>query len=73
MSLKIDDGKAFAFKVRYCSNDGCFAYVNLNNDVLNQMRNGKQITLAFRTMQGKNINVEISLRDFGKQLKQITS
>jgi invasion protein IalB len=71
MTLQVDTNPAFAFKVRYCSNDGCFAYVNLNRAVLDTMRKGSKAKITFRTMQGKNVNVVISLKDFDKGLKQI--
>jgi invasion protein IalB len=71
MTLQIDANPAFAFKVRYCSNDGCFAYVNLSKAVLDTMRKGSKATLSFRTMQGKKVNVVISLKDFDKSLKQV--
>jgi invasion protein IalB len=71
VTLQIDKNKSFAFDVRYCTGDGCFAYVNLTKEVLDTMRSGQKAVLSFRTMEGRQVNVELSLKDFGKALKQV--
>lgn len=71
VEMKIDEGKPFAFKVRYCTQAGCFAYVNLDKALLDLMRNGMAANFMFKAADGKDVNLKMPLSGFGKALKEI--
>lgn len=72
MTMKIDDGKPFKFQARYCDVSGCHAFVDLSEEILDTMRNGKKITISFHALNQKQINVQMSLEGFGKALKGVS-
>lgn len=71
VEMKIDEGKAYAFKVRYCTQAGCFAYVNLDKDLLGLMKSGTAARFVFKSADGKDVNLSMPLTGFGKALKEI--
>ena len=71
MTMQIDEGQAFSFKPRYCIQDGCIAFLDLGEQVLNIMRKGSEAKLAFKVMNGQDVVVGLSLEGFSKGLKEI--
>ncbi len=69
--MKIDDNKPASFKPRFCTKDGCVAYINLNEKILGTMKNGNKLNLAFRTSKGQEIKVVMELKGFTKGIKSI--
>lgn len=72
VEMRIDDGKPYAFKIRYCTEAGCFAYVNLDKDLLETMRKGTSANFAFKAADGKDVNLSMTLSGFGTALKGLT-
>lgn len=70
--MQIDDGQAFKFDVRYCSQQGCFAFLNLDKALLDRLRNGNNATVIFKTLEGKSMSVNLSLKGFTKSLKEVS-
>jgi invasion protein IalB len=66
--MKIDDGKPLAFKIRFCTNAGCFAYLNLNKDILSSMKKAKAASFLFKTADGRKVNLVMGLDSFEKAL-----
>lgn len=71
VSMKIDDGKPFVFKTRYCTNAGCFSYVNLDKTLLGSLKKGKAVAFQFKSATGQDINLIMNLSGFEKSLKEI--
>lgn len=71
VTMRIDDGKPYVFKVRYCTNDGCVAFLKVDNALVAAMDKGKQITFSMKSAVGQNVNLVLSLSGFGKALKEI--
>jgi len=71
VQMRIDDGAAFKFQIRYCTAEGCFAYLNLNEAVLDTMRKGTDAVVIFKTIQGQDMSIAMSLSGFSKALKEI--
>lgn len=72
MLIKIDELPPFGFKVRYCDPNGCYAYLNLDEAVLEKLRKGTKITVIFESMKPQKVEVELSLKGFAKALKQVS-
>lgn len=72
VQMQIDEHQPFSFKVRFCTADGCYAYLNLNETVLDLMRKGGKAVLSFRSLQGQNVEIPISLTGFTRSLAEIS-
>ena len=72
MHMKVDDLPAFGFKVRYCDPNGCYAYLNMADAVLEKLRKGSKITVSFESVKPQKVEVELSLKGFGKALEKIS-
>jgi invasion protein IalB len=71
IAMKIDDGKAYAFKVHSCTEGGCLSYVNLDKDLLADFRKGKTASFIFRSGNGQPMQVQLNLAGLDKALKAI--
>ena len=71
VNMSVDDGKPYAFKVRYCTEAGCFAYIKMESALLETMKKGTNIKFQLKSIDGSNINLVLALEGFGKALKQI--
>lgn len=69
--MKVDEQKPLAFKARYCINAGCFAFVNLDKDVLETMKSGKTVSFFVKSMDGQGVRLVMNLQGFGDALKEI--
>ena len=72
MSIKVDDGKEYKFQARFCDNNGCFGYVDLNETLLDSLRKGKTLLVSFQALNKKQISVSVSLKDFAASLAQVS-
>ena len=73
VTFQIDDGPLYSFKVRYCLPDGCYAFIDLNDKVLADMKKGLKIELALKSYDGKNMRFPLSLVGFSKALKRVNA
>jgi invasion protein IalB len=71
VQMKIDSGKPLLFKTRFCANAGCFSFVKLNKDVLDDMRKAKFVNFLFKTSAGQNVSMIMSMKGFDDQMKGI--
>lgn len=71
VQMQIDDQKPFTFQIRYCTNDGCFGYLNFNDAVLALMKKGKTADFSFFAATGKKVTVKLPLQGFSKALENI--
>lgn len=71
ISMKIEDGKPFVFRPAFCTNEGCITFVNLDKDILNSMKKAKKITFDFKTADGRDASLAMSLVGFDKAFKEL--
>lgn len=71
LQFKIDENDPYKVGVRYCSPKGCFAYLNIDNDVLSLLKKGNEASIFFVDTSGKKIQVKMSLMGLTKALKEI--
>lgn len=69
--LKIDEHMPYKFEIRYCTTEGCFAFIGLNDSFINQMKKGSQAILSFKTIGGQPVDVALSLMGFTKAYDNI--
>lgn len=70
-TMQIDDGPVFSFRVRYCMTDGCYAFIDLNDQVLAEMKKGLKAKLSLKSYQGTSMVVPVSLVGFTKALRDV--
>ena len=69
--LRIDDGKSYKFNMRYCTGEGCFAFIGLNDKLVNQMKKGGEAFIVFKMMDGQETEISLSLMGFTKSYEKI--
>lgn len=69
LTMQIDDGKPFTFKVRYCVQDGCYAFLNLTPEIIDMLKRGGKVVFSFTTLAGQPISIDMSLKGITKALK----
>jgi invasion protein IalB len=70
--MKIDDGAQMGFSVRHCTQQGCFANLELTDKVLGMMRKGEVANISFISADGRTIAFDVPLSGFTKALKEIS-
>ena len=69
MEMQVDSGQKFKFKPRYCTTEGCFSFINLDQSVLDLLKKGTEIELTTKAMSGKDIKIKMTLKGLSKALK----
>jgi|GEM_PF-836588 len=69
--MQIGEAGTFKFKVRYCINDGCFAFINLSPAMLDMMKKGNEVKVTAKSYLNQNLAVSMSLKGFAETLKSI--
>jgi invasion protein IalB len=69
--MRIDEGKAAAFKIQYCTNGGCVSFINLDKNTLEDMKKSESVHFVFKAVNGQNVDLSMKLAGFAKVLKQI--
>lgn len=71
VKIVIDDNAPFSFRVRYCLPDGCFGFINLNDDVLKLFREGSVAKVILARPNAQNLEIQMPLSGFSKALDQL--
>lgn len=69
IEMQIDNGQKFKFKPRYCTPEGCFAFVNIDQTLLEMLKKGKVTEFTARAMNGKDVKIRMTLKGLSKALK----
>lgn len=69
--LKIDQSKRYPFEVRYCTGEGCYAYIDLPRATIDHLGRAMNATISFTTLDKQNISLPIDLKGFGGALQAI--
>lgn len=62
--IQVDDSDYRQFPIRTCHKDGCIAYANIQKDFIDLMKSGQSLNIRFPDGGGKNIQVQMDLKDF---------
>lgn len=71
VSMNIDKRQRFQFQVRYCTSDGCYAYLDMPRPVIDSLRRGMAANITFRTLDKEDVTLPMSLKGFGGALQAI--
>jgi invasion protein IalB len=70
-TMTVDEGKPFAFKSRFCTQSGCFAFVNLSNDIVDSMKKGTNLNIYFKTADNNDAHLRLALKGFDEIVKKV--
>lgn len=70
--MQIDEGKSFSVQVRYCDANGCYAFLDANNELLSMMKKGSKMAISVQSMKPQNVRIEMQLKGFEQALKQVS-
>ncbi len=71
IAIQVDENKQVNFAVQTCLADGCYAYINIANDLLNELKNGEEAKVGFKTIEQKQLAVKLSLRGFAPAIESL--
>jgi invasion protein IalB len=71
IAIQVDENKQVNFAVQTCLADGCYAYINIANDLLNELKNGKEAKVGFKTIDQKQLAVKLSLKGFAPAIESL--
>jgi len=69
--LKVGENEPVKFTFRFCRNDGCYAVVSLDDALIESMKKGDKMTVAFATLEGKAAGIAFSLNGFTKAMEEL--
>jgi len=71
VKMQIDEEPSYKFSLNHCTDQGCFAFVDLNEKILTQFQKGKKAKIVLVTADNKNVEIEIQLAGFTKAYKDL--
>jgi len=72
VEIQIDNGKLFSAQIHHCLQNGCYALLNLPEEILNKMRKGSEVTIAFYAANNQRVAINMSLAGFTKALAKVS-
>lgn len=72
VQLQVDDNEAIRFPVQLCIRNGCRADVQLDAELVGQMRAGTQATITIADPQGRGVQLPVSLLGFTAALDHVS-
>lgn len=69
--LTIDNQHRHKFEVRYCTAEGCYAYITLQGGVVDQLRRAMNAQISFRTLDKRDIKMPLNVKGLGAALLAI--
>jgi invasion protein IalB len=64
VQLRIDDGEAVRFGYRHCNNNGCLGALALSDELIEEMKGGKQAIITIHSGGQKPVSIAVSLQGF---------
>jgi invasion protein IalB len=71
--VQVDENSAQQLTFRACNRNGCYAQAPLSPEVLAQLRKGKQVNVAFKSLAEKEVKVPLQLDGFGDAYAKVPS
>lgn len=71
LEMVVNESSRFRFKVRYCTSLGCYAFVRLNDEILQALKRGNEAVIHGQTLTGETIDITFSLAGFTKAVGKI--
>jgi invasion protein IalB len=69
--VQVDDRKVTDLQIQTCENRGCYASTPVAADLLAALKSGKQMKVAFQTMNKEIVTIPMPLGDFAAAYDKI--
>jgi invasion protein IalB len=69
--LQVDDGKVIDLQIQTCENRGCYSNTPVSAEMLNALKSGKQLKVAFQNLNKEVITIPMPLADFAAAYEKI--
>jgi invasion protein IalB len=69
--LQVDDGKVVDLQIQTCENRGCYSNMPVSPELLNALKSGKQLKVAFQNLNKEVITIPMPLADFAAAYEKI--
>jgi invasion protein IalB len=73
LSIAIDRGKATNVAIQTSDQNGAYAAMPLTDDLITAMKLGKNLNIAMRFADGRDVVAPLTLSGFGAALEKLTS
>ena len=73
VQLQVDDNEAVRFPVQICLRSGCRADIELDSELVAQMRAGSEAVLTIADPQGRGVELPLSLMGFSAALSDVSA
>lgn len=71
VSLRIDKKYSYAFEIRYCTADGCYAYIDLPSGTMDILRRAMSAEVTFRTLDKQDMSLKLEMKGLAAALQAI--
>jgi invasion protein IalB len=71
LNLQIDDGKAQVVPLQTCDQQGCYAELQINADLLAALRSGKRLSITCQNAARNNFVLPLALNNFADAFQKI--
>lgn len=71
ITLEIDEAAASEAEVQTCDAQGCYAVVDLDDDLVSRLERGNQLSVTFRSLSREAVSVPVDLRGFTEAYAKI--
>ncbi|MBN8995641.1 MAG: invasion associated locus B family protein [Rhizobiales bacterium] len=66
LRVQVDGGKQYPIKYGICFQNACYGELDIDSDLMSQMRKGKQLVLTTLNQQAKGVSFPMTLAGFSK-------
>ena len=71
IAVKIDENEQVNFAIQTCLADGCYASVNIEQNLLNEFKSGVEAKVGFKTIDQRQLAVKLSLKGFRQAIDSL--
>ena len=71
VNLAIDDDKRFRFEINHCLANGCYAYIEMPEAIIESFKKGNNAVLVMKDTKGTNVQIPLSLDGFTKAFERL--
>jgi len=71
LQVQIGSGAAFTFHARFCDQGGCYSFLELGDDQIDQLKKNDKLTIQFAALNGQKMDIPMSLKGIGPALDKI--
>ena len=70
VGIQIDEGQQYRVKPRYCTPQGCFSFISVNDELMASFKKGSNLMINARALNGKDVRIKLSLKGFANAVRK---